>query len=299
MTVLHGGGAAKIEQQRDVTDLHTSVNLGQLPGTLFTRRLGPYGEGMRRGLLGLVVVTLLLASCGDDDTETTTDTTETTAVTDDDATSSTTEADDTSTTAASAPSELPGERIDIFPYEGTTVAVVGVEAGDVLNVRAAPGTQYEVVAELDPLADDLTANGHNRTLDDDSIWAEITADGTTGWANTKFLAHLGDVGDVTTELYPDVADRPTAETMVQLAQIVGDNRAGSELPEPEMVIVDGPSVGDLGEVTIDLVGYPDDAVLGERLHIFAEPDPGGESFTVRTVESTTLCRRGVSAGACV
>ena len=258
---------------------------------------------MRRALLGLVAVMLLLAGCGDDDdAETTTDSTETTETSETsettEGTSSTTE-DDTSTTAAPTPSELPGERIDIFPYEGTTVAVVGVEAGDVLNVRAAPGTAYEIVAELDPLADDLIATGHNRTIDDDSIWAEIETDGTTGWANTAFLAHLGDVGDITSELYPDVADRPTAETMLQLAEIVADARSGDELPEPEMVVVDGPSVGDLGEVTIDLVGYPDDSVLGERLHVFAEPDEGGESFTVRTVESTTLCRRGVSAGTCV
>lgn len=254
---------------------------------------------MRRALLGLVVVALLLAGCGDDaDTDTSTDTSETTEAAENSTSTSTTEAS-TSTTAAPTPDELPGERIELFPQEGATLAVVGVAADDVLNVRAAPGTRFEIVAELDPLTDDLVATGHNRQLDGGSIWNEVTVDGTTGWANSAFLAQLGDVGDITSELWPDVADRPSAETMLELGRAVGRQRAGDEPPEPEIVVVDGPSVGDLGEITVDVVGYPDDAILGERLHVFAEPDPGGESFTVRTVEATTLCRRGVSEGVCV
>jgi hypothetical protein len=256
---------------------------------------------MRRTLLlGLLTVTLIAAGCGDDDdTETTTDTsapTETETVTE----TETETSESTSTTATPTPSELPGERIDIFPYEGAELAVVGVEADDVLNVRAAPGVEYEVVTELDPLADGIMPTGHNRQLDDGPIWAEIEVDGETGWASTAFLAHPGAVRDTTSELYPDVADRPRSDTMLQLGELVADRVAGEGEPEPDVVVVDGPTVGDLGEITVDVVGFPDDSVLGERLHIFAEPDPGGESFTVRTVESTTLCRRGVTEdGLCV
>lgn len=252
---------------------------------------------MRRTLLGLLVASLLLTGCGDDDD------TEATA----ESTTSTTEADSTTTTAESgtspsdttASAELPGERMDIFPYEGTTVAVVGVDAGDRLNVREAPGSGAEVVAELDPLADDIAASGHNRRLDDGSLWAEVRVGGVTGWANTEYLAHLGPVTDITAELYPGPADRPSAETMLELGEAVASPRAGQDEPQPRIVVVAAPSVGDVGEVTLDVVGYPDDSVLGERLHVFAEPDPGGESFTLRSVESTTLCRRGVSDGRCV
>lgn len=266
---------------------------------------------MRRLLPGLLAVTLLLTGCGDDDdVEATAADTASESESDTESetgseTGSGTEAETgtetrgTATTAAPAPSELPGERIEIFPYEAALLGVVGVAADDVLNVRAAPGARYEVVAELDPLDDGISPTGHNRQLDDGAIWAEITVDGTTGWASTAFLAHLGDVRDVTSELYPAVADRPSGDTMVQLGEQVAGQRAGEGEPEPRIVVVDGPSVGDLGEVTVDVLGYPDDSVLGERLHVFAEPDPGGEGFTVRTVESTTLCRRGVSDGRCV
>ena len=87
--------------------------------------------------------------------------------------------------------------------------------------------------------------------------------------------------------------------MLQLGEQVAAQRDQDGEPVPDVVVVDGPSVGDLGEITIDVVGFGDDAVLGERLHVFAEPDQGGESFTVRSVEATTLCRRGVSDGRCV
>lgn len=261
---------------------------------------------MRRTLLlGLFAVTLIVAGCGDDDAETTTDTsvptgTETDTQTEDETETETETADpSSSTTAAPTPSELPGERIDIFPYEGAELAVVAVEADDVLNVRAAPGVEYAVVTALDPLADGILPTGHNRQLDDGSIWAEIDADGETGWANTAFLAHPGDVRDATSALYPTPADRPRAETMVELGELVAATVAGDGEPQPDIVVVDGPTVGDLGEITVDVVGFPDDSVLGDRLHVFAEPDPGGESFTVRTVEATTLCRRGVSDGLCV
>lgn len=254
---------------------------------------------MRRTLIAaLTAFALLVAGCGDDDdAETATDET-TTTVEADDTTTSTTEATTTSTTATPTPAETPGERIEIFPYEDAELAVVGVEADDVLNVRAAPGVSYEIVAELDPLAEGIRATGHNRSLDDDSLWAEIDVDGTTGWANTAFLAQLGDTDDTTSRVYPDTADRPVADTMVQLGNEVARDVAGADASTVDIVVVDGPSVGDLGEITVDITGYRDDSVLGERLRIFAVEE-GGEAFRVRTIESTTLCRRGVSDGLCV
>lgn len=255
---------------------------------------------MRRTAAAAVASALLLvAGCGDDDTEAstagTTDTTETSV----DDTTSTTEDDSAPTTIASAPGELPGERIEIFPHEDAALAVVGVAADDVLNVRAAPDPSASVVAELDPLADGLTATGHNRQVEDGAIWAEIDTGEASGWVNTAYVAQVGATDDVTSRLYPDVSGRPVADTLVHLGEKVAADAAGQGEPQPRIVVVDGPDLGDLGEVTVDVLDYPDDSVLGERLRIFAEQE-GGESFRVRTVESTTLCRRGVTEdGACV
>ncbi|MGH8991785.1 MAG: hypothetical protein ACRDZ7_09695, partial [Acidimicrobiia bacterium] len=135
--------------------------------------------------------------------------------------------------------------------------------------------------------------GHNRSRPDAGFWSEITVDGRTGWANTAFLLQPGQVNDITADLYPTPADRPTAKTMEDLGRTIGGLRAGDD-PEPKIVIVDGPTGGDLGEITVDVTGFGDDSVGGERLKIFAEPSSRRDSFTVRSVEATTFCRRGVT-----
>lgn len=274
-------------------------------------------DGMRRLLMAVPALVLLatLAACSDGDSDgdsaaatsttaaaTSTTTTATTIAGGGDTSSSTsgptdsTEASTTTTTGEEGP--LAGERVEIFPYADAQLAVVGVAADDTLNVRAGPGTSASIVYELAPLETGITATGHNRTLEGSGFWAEITHDGRTGWANAAFLLQLGAVDDVTSRLFPTPDDRPSAETVLELGQAVAALRA-SEEPRSKIVVVDGPSVGDLGEITVDVIGLGDDAVGGERLTIFAEPDPGGESFTVRSVELTTLCTRGVSDGLCV
>ncbi|HUG85222.1 MAG TPA: hypothetical protein VMM13_11695 [Euzebya sp.] len=195
--------------------------------------------------------------------------------------------------------DLPGEVVELFPYEGAELAVVGVEADDTLNVRSGPGVDFDVLVELAPLAEGVVATGHNRHLDDRGIWAEITAEGVTGWANTAFLTHLGLTVDVTSRLFPTPEERPQAETMRELGQVVGQ-RLSSEEPPSTITVVDWPTVGDLGEITVDVIGLGDDAANGVRLRVFAEPHAGGEGFTVRTVEQTAHCTRGVTDdGVCV
>jgi hypothetical protein len=235
----------------------------------------------------LVVAALLLTGCGDDGSAEPNGTTTTTVPA-----ATTTTGSPTTTVPAG---DLPGERVEIFPYQGAELAVVGVEADDTLNVRAGPGVQFAVLFELPPLATDITATGHNRSLQGAGFWSEITVDGRTGWANTAFLSHLGATDDITTQIAPTPADRPSAPTMLALGTIVAQRRASDD-PPSRIVVVDGPSVGDLGEITMDVIGLGDDAVGGERLHIFAEPTQGGGPFRLRTVEATVLCTRGVTGG---
>lgn len=249
---------------------------------------------MRRLTAALLTLALVLAACGDDADEadapgtTGTEMTGTSGV-----------PDTTGTTEPPGEDELPGERVEIFPYEDAELAVVGVAADETLVLRSGPGAGFEAIAELGPLADGLVATGHNRSLDDAGLWSEVTVDGETGWAETACLLQLGQVNDLTSALFPTPADRPSAETMLELAEAVAGLRA-SEEPASRVVVVDGPTVGDLGEVTVDVVGLGDDALGGERLVVFGQPGPSGEDFTVRTVEATLLCSRGVTAdGLCV
>src|SRR5699024_3649820 len=129
-----------------------------------------------------------------------------------------------STSAAPGPSvsspdgggPLAGEKLDIFPYAGARLAVVGIAADDTLNVRAAPGVDAPVRVDLPPLAMNATATGHNRSLGPAGLWSEITADGRTGWANTRFLLQPGKTDDITAAMFPRPADRPSAPSMEEL-----------------------------------------------------------------------------------
>jgi hypothetical protein len=192
---------------------------------------------------------------------------------------------------------LPGEPIEIGPRAGDTLAVVGVAFDDSLNLRAAPGVGQEILAKLDPLEDGLKALGNARRLPN-SIWYEVEHAGTDGWVSSSFVAYLGATDDVTALLISQLGTTPQAETMLDLGLIVAEAVA-SEEPPSRIVVSVAPSVGDLGEITYDVVGLGDDALFGVRLHVFGTPDAGGEGFTLKSVEQTSLCGRGVSDGLCV
>lgn len=246
---------------------------------------------VRRPLLLSVSVAALAMGCGAADADRGAEDVPTTATT----TTITT----TPATSAHEPpddGDLPGERLDTFPFEGAELAVVGVAADDVLNVRSGPGIDFDVVTELDPVATNLLATGHNRSLDDAGLWAEVTANGQTGWVNTAYLGHLGVADDITAQIAPTPNEMPRAETMLALIDLVTGPYAQGETPDHELdvVIVHGPTTGDPSEVIVDILGYRDDSGLGQRLHLFAEPDPDAEGFMLRHVESTSLCRRGAS-----
>ena len=270
---------------------------------------------MRRGGLSVVVLVLVFmaAACGDDagsaDTTvvtttslaatsiTTAPTTTTTAPTTTTTTTVAPTTTTTSTTVAPTTTTLPGEPIDAPPRRGDIVGVVGVAHDDVLNVRAAPGINQSIVATLEPLEDDVLVLGNARSLPN-SIWTQVEIDGVTGWSNISFLAYLGDADDITARLVNDLGETPRAETMLDLGLIVAEALASLE-PPSRIVMSVAPTVGDLGEVTYDVIGLGDDSLHGVRLHVFGTPDEGGEGFVLKAVERTQLCARGISGGFCV
>lgn len=253
---------------------------------------------MRRAVAAAVTCLVMVASCGDGDGDGERDAGDagatTTTSTDGDPTNTSSAAGDGEGSTSTRPAgDLPGERMEIFPYEGAALAVVGVAAEDTLNVRSGPGVSFDVVFELEPLATGVTATGHNRSLEGGGVWAEVSSRGRTGWANTSFLLQPGRTDDVTSQVLAQSSRRPSADTMRKLGRMVAESRA-SEAPRSSITVVAAPTAGDLAEITVDVIGLGDDSVGGERLKVFAEPDGDGGGFTLRTVEATSLCSRGVT-----
>lgn len=190
--------------------------------------------------------------------------------------------------------DLPGEVLEVYPYEGAELAVVGVEAGDTLNVRSIPGVDGDVVTELDPLATGLVASGHNRSVDD-ALWVEVSVGSDSGWVNGAYVSHLGESMDVTADL-PD----PTLyeSTIVNLIDTIVAQRSGESTTATSVTVAE--TYDDSGaDVTIDILGFQDDSVAGERIRIIAGPSDRGAGYELISLDVTPLCSRGVSEGLCL
>jgi hypothetical protein len=257
--------------------------------------------GTARPRVLIALVALLFAACGGSGTDTTT-TTSVSVTTGTSTPTTTTTTVQTTTTAATGPTipddELPGEPIDVGPAAGDELAVVGIAHDDVLNFRTAPGTDSPVLSKLPSLTRGLIATGRARSLPE-SIWFEVEIDGVTGWVSSAYVGHLGETDDATSEVIAAAGDTPEAETMLDLGMIVAEAMASAD-PPSRIVMSVAPIVGDLGEVTFDVVGLGDDALGGLRLHVFGDPAEGGEAFVLSNVERTIICSRGVTdEGLCV
>ena len=211
---------------------------------------------------------------------------------------------------------LPGEPYEFGPPAGAGLAVVGVSHDSALNVRDVPAG--EIIARLDNVmnvgsepvvyvreadSDELIATldlnrgviatGNTRKLPT-TIWHEIRMGDAVGWASSAFLSPLGATSDATAEILAILGETPEAPTLAELGLIVAEAMASDE-PPSRIVVSGAPTVGDLGEITVDVVDLPDDSVRGLRLHIFAQQDSDSGPFVLKTVETTTICdsHRGV------
>ena len=194
-----------------------------------------------------------------------------------------------------------GEPYDLWvplPSEGAILGVVGVRHDDLLNVRSGPDVTFDVVERLEPTQTGIAGAGEGWQVPSGSVWWRIETGGVVGWASQQFLSRLGGVDDLTSFVVDRLGEVPVAKTMLDLGLIVANTFADEDTGSRIVVSVP-PTVGDLGEVTYDVMGLADDSVGGYRLHIFGQPGDGGGGFSLMAVEATTMCQRGVSDGLCV
>jgi len=69
---------------------------------------------------------------------------------------------------------------------GPRFAVHGVDAADVLNVRAGPSPKHDVVGTIPADARGIAAVGPRRQIGP-SVWREVSYEGVRGWVNDRFL----------------------------------------------------------------------------------------------------------------
>jgi hypothetical protein len=258
----------------------------------------------------IAVIALVAAACGGDGGAATTSTTASTTTSVDIATTTTqptttttvepttttTQQTTTTSSAGVTTTTLAGKPIDFGPAEGDPLMVIGVRHDDVLNLRAGPGVNSPIQDEIPPTFTDVVALGNTRELPS-SLWVEVDYEGTDGWVNLRYVGYEGDTTDDTARIIADLGETPVESTMTDLGELVAGVYASDGDPKSVIVQVTPVTTGDLAEVTYDVIGLGDDAVAGVRIHVFAEPVSGG--FSLKSVEVTAICGRGVDDGACV
>ncbi|WP_300343519.1 hypothetical protein [Nesterenkonia sp.] len=185
-----------------------------------------------------------------------------------------------------------------FSEEGAEVGFAGFTGEQPLTVRAAPTREAEVVGELGPL-DAVLLGGRERNhpaLEGQGTWAEVQLAEGHGWYETGRSGSMlyFDRSEDLTEEYADQV--PAAEDPQRIAESVAqraaEQHAEAGVPGPEWTLISTPE--DYGEdfYRLDVLGLADDSQAGYRLFVTAEPTAHGHQL--HHVESTALCRRGVS-----
>ncbi len=244
-----------------------------------------------RAVTGLLAIVLGAAACTGSGSEvvtadpTTTITTAETVAPTEPAVSTTTST--TESSPATPPESLPGDLIEFGPAQGDQLDVVGVAFDDVLNVRIAPGTDFEIIGTLDPDTTGVTATGHNRLLPN-SFWVEVEFEAQLGWVNESFVGYLGS----SRALEPSI---PAANaTALEMAQLVA--QAAASVDPPSTITVAAQPLDDV--VIMDVIGLGDDAAKGFRLTVTTVETAGKRSVTA--VDEQIICSRGKTAeGLCV
>lgn len=257
----------------------------------------------RSKIAHLGIVALVVVSCGGDVGEPTTTGELAPSSTQPAATTSTVTTTPIETTTSSesvasstTPTTLAGQEIDFGPANGDVLMVIGVRYDDSLNLRAGPGADQPIRDEIPPTSMSLLATGHTRELSS-SFWTEVEHDGKIGWVHMSYIGYEGDVSDETSAVVAELGENPIEKTMTELGRAVADLYVATDVPS-QVVQVTDVAIGDLAEVTYDVIGLGDDAVRGVRLHVFAQEIEDG--FALKSVEMTTICGRGVDADrACV
>lgn len=244
---------------------------------------------IRTALLLSLFTALLATSCGGEDDTATTDGASTPS---DPVITPAPPNSDPDVTPDTPPAE-PGVPIEWFVNEGDVLAVVGVAFDDTLNIRVRPGTDQEVVATTAPISN-LVATGKARSLTE-SIWYEVEADSTTGWVNSNFVAYLGrQVTATRTFTGVESGLNLEADSPAELGRMVAELVATVD-PPARIVMSAAPTSSQVeANVTYDVVNIGDDAILGYRLEVWAK-EPPGRPWSIREVEQTALCARGLSA----
>ena len=180
-----------------------------------------------------------------------------------------------------------------LPIAGAVVAVVGVEHWDILEIHEDPGVSSPLVGTLDPLDDTVVTLGYARQLPQ-SIWWCISWNGGSGaWASSIYLSRMADPYQ---SFDPSSWVGLTAQNLEDFLSDVENQYqrpATSEGGPMRIVISELDYINNV--ISIDVIGFLDDSLLGARLTFSTSLQSDG-SLIIDDAQFRGICLRGGGPG---
>jgi len=180
-----------------------------------------------------------------------------------------------------------------LPTAGSVVAVVGVEHSDILEIHEDPGVSSPLVGTLDPLDDTVVALGYARQLPQSIWWCISWGGGSEAWASSIYLSRMADPYQ---SFDPGVWVGLTAQNLEDFLSDVENEYqrpATSEGGPMSIVISELDYVNNV--ISIDVIGFLDDSLLGARLTFSTSLQSDG-SLMIDDAQFRAMCRRGGGPG---
>lgn len=95
---------------------------------------------------------------------------------------------------------------------GSGYRITGLPAGETLNIRSGPGTNFTITGELPNGKNGIQITGDG-VMNGEAEWVPISYPGGKGWARTKYLARVADGGVATAAAGAEAPSAPVPATL--------------------------------------------------------------------------------------
>lgn len=191
-------------------------------------------------------------------------------------------------TPAPAPT-VAGQTIEIEqPEFQVETVLVGVSSTEAIMLHALPGIDQPLAGDVAP-GTTIEPMDNAFETEDGLIWWQVRAGDLNGWIQPN-VAYRGPAENVTDDVLATFNGEGPFDSPEDAARAVAAH-VGADQGSPDIVVVNTVENPPSATVTVDLLGYQDDSLVGYRLIVASRQASGWQPASII---QATLCARGVS-----
>ena len=187
-----------------------------------------------------------------------------------------------------------GQTIEIEQPEFQVEPVlIGVSSSEDIMLHALPGIDQPLAGEVPP-GTSIEPLDNAFETEDGLVWWQVRAGDLTGWIQPS-IAYRGPSENVTEQILATFGDQGPFDSAEDAARAVAEHVDAGQTGE--VVVVNTIENPPSASVTVDLLGFQDDSLLGYRFIVVSQQTTGWQPASII---QAALCARGISAeGLCL